>query len=576
MCQKNNVHICSIEQLGPEAEPIFIEKATNLDPSGTHKFISELKPESCFAAFLAYGETGEPIGGICSQVCTGPFPYTPTFLKFGSLWGLWGPIDVLEKLIMHSVCYLRSLSVIKVLVYSYFPEHFQLLRNLNFTHSNALACDLSTVDTDTLPDVPGVIFKRVGPEYDETRVEHWKRLWTDNGVNTFKPDYRDITLNLVHEAREKYHYQTIAAFKDGKLVASASANLFFGVEPCSGVGGGWAIFVLPEHRRHGIGTRIAIEIQRYFKEIGCKSIRLVYASEEGRRIYVRRGFKQCEFLCLDNKFIREYHSPFISNVKVTNNIFEYAIPYQLKALGITDIKSQFTGEKFQKYSNQMGKGFNINELKGNNKIAAKYDQLSELWEDGVTYLRYEYVFDWVIKLSKLYEINNNNNVILDVCCGIGLIGQTLRMLGFNGMLIGCDISEKMLEKALIRNCYNDLFVQDVDKGINVFEDSIDIIIITGALELLNIENVIKCCKKILKNNGKLWASFQWDNGKISPTQHQGTVCLTEDKTKEVLENNGFVVLSMEKCENAFLTPNMSNDGVKLVPVPYLFVCAEMK
>ena len=53
----------------------------------------------------------------------------------------------------------------------------------------------------------------------------------------------------------------------------------------------------------------------------------------------------------------------------------------------------------------------------------------------------------------------------------------------------------------------------------MFENSIDMIINVGSMELLNIPLVLKYCYKVLKQNGIFLLSFQWDNGTNS-TEHQ--------------------------------------------------------
>ena len=74
-------------------------------------------------------------------------------------------------------------------------------------------------------------------------------------------------------------------------------------------------------------------------------------------------------------------------------------------------------------------------------------------------MKYEYVFEWLVKQYKSNPLDKNS-IILDHCCGVGLQGQTLRLLGFEGKLIGCDISKGMLIKAYNRGIYDDLFIQD--------------------------------------------------------------------------------------------------------------------
>lgn len=50
--------------------------------------------------------------------------------------------------------------------------------------------------------------------------------------------------------------------------------------------------------------------------------------------------------------------------------------------------------------------------------------------------------------------------ILDACCGTGLVGETLSILGYD-RLTGCDLSPDMLNAARETGCYADLFEADM-------------------------------------------------------------------------------------------------------------------
>ena len=299
----------SIKECGVEIENLFIEKADQLDQEITHNYFTDLTPSACFKSFVAYNNNQEPVGGICAQICIGPLPLIPDILKFGSIWGYWGDKPTLIILIRKAICYLRSLGVMKILTYSYSDLQYQCLTELKFTHSNALACDLSNISIELPPLPEGITIKPVGPEYDEYVLDHWKKMWIENGVTTFHSNSKEMTFDFLKEARKKFNYRTTAAFDGDKIIGSASNNIFFGVEPCQKTGGAWAVYVHPEYRRHGIGTRLTVEMEKYFKELGCKEIRLIYASDNGRRIYERKGFKKCGWIALDANEINETKEP---------------------------------------------------------------------------------------------------------------------------------------------------------------------------------------------------------------------------------------------------------------------------
>ena len=218
----------------------------------------------------------------------------------------------------------------------------------------------------------------------------------------------------------------------------------------------------------------------------------------------------------------------------------------------------------------------MNNFNEKNKISQKFDKLSTNWEDFVSGMKYEYVFEWISKQYKLNKLEEKN-IIFDECCGVGLQGQTIRLLGYKGKLIGCDISEGMLTKAYSRGIYNNLFVQDMNEELQLFDNYVDVIINVGSMELLNIPKVLKNSYKVLKNQGIFLLSFQWDNGTNS-TEHQNIKGIKEEEAVKLLENEGFKIENIDKCENAFYTPkpNQEKSESELAPVPYIFIKAYKK
>ena len=396
-------------------------------------------------------------------------------------------------------------------------------------------------------------------------------MWEDNNIKTFKESSKEITLDFIKTARKKYKYQSIGAFKDKELIGSVSLNEFFGVEPIDKVGVIWSVYVHPEYRRRGIGTRLTEEIISHFNELNFNSIRLIYASEEGKRIYLKKGFFKGNYLILDLNEINKCYKPFISDISITNDLLSLCVPGQLKALKITNVESKFKGIIFEEKKSKMGKGFKMENFNKDNSISKKFDKLSTNWEDFITGMKYEYVFEWLVKQYNLNKLDENK-IILDECCGIGLQGQTLRLLGYKGKLIGCDISEGMLKKAYHRGIYNDLFIQNMNEDLLLYNEYIDMIINVGSMELLDVPFVLQSSFRVLKENGIFLVSFQWDNGTNS-TEHQNIKGIKEDYIIKLLEDIGFHIEDIKRCENAFYTPKPNSEKTELVPVPYIFVRA---
>ena len=554
----------------------YISKKLNfLNKDILYEYLNNLSSDSDFKYIEAYNQQEKCIGGLCYQVCTGPLPGIPDFFECGSIWGLWGVNSSLEKLLLISISDLRTKKVFKILTYVYNENIYEVLKALNFTHSNALEFQFHNyIKPSSFTEIEGIEIKHIGEEYDEEIYKHWIRMWEDNNINTFKENSKEMTLNFIKDARKKYKYQSIGAFKDKELIGSVCLNEFYGVEPCDKVGVIWAVYVHPEYRKRGIGTRLTEEIISHFNNINFKSIRLIYASEDGKRIYLKKGFYKGNYLILDLNDINKVHKPFISDISITKDLLSLCVPGQLKALGINNIESKFNGKIFEEKKDKMGKGFKMQNFSEKNSIAKKFDKLSTNWEDLITGMKYEYVFEWLVKQYKKNELNENK-IILDECCGIGLQGQTLRLIGYKGKLIGCDISEGMLNKAYHKGIYNDLFIQNMNEELLLYDNYFDMVINLGSMELLNVPFVLKSTYRILKNNGIFFVSFQWDNGTNS-TEHQNIKGIKENDIIKLLEENGFHIDDITKCDDAFYTPKPDVDKSKLAPVPYIFVRAHKK
>ena len=322
-------------------------KLNKINKDSLSKYLKNINDYSNFRYIEAYNQNNESIAGLCYQICVGPFPPIPTFFKCGSLWGFWGEKSALKKLILISICNLREQNIFKILTYAYDEEIYNILFELHFSHSNALEFQINNSNDFPLTQIEGIKIKYINEEYDEKIFEHWKRMWEDNNIKTFKENSKEMTLDFIKEARKENQYQSIGAFKENELIGSVSLNKFFGVEPIDKIGVIWAVYVHPEYRKRGIGTRLTEEIIVHFKKLNYNSIRLIYASEEGRRIYVKKGFYKGNYLALDLKDINQCYKPFISDIPITNDLLSLCVPGQLKALNITGVKSKFKGDIFE-------------------------------------------------------------------------------------------------------------------------------------------------------------------------------------------------------------------------------------
>ena len=93
-------------------------------------------------------------------------------------------------------------------------------------------------------------------------------------------------------ADERRGFILVAATETGKLVGVAFGCAFLGLE--YGGESGWLeeLYVLPEWRQRGVGTRLVSEVVRVAKERGWRAIDLEVEADHQRvvSLYTRHGF----------------------------------------------------------------------------------------------------------------------------------------------------------------------------------------------------------------------------------------------------------------------------------------------
>jgi ubiquinone/menaquinone biosynthesis C-methylase UbiE len=261
---------------------------------------------------------------------------------------------------------------------------------------------------------------------------------------------------------------------------------------------------------------------------------------------------------------------------------------QLEALGRTnDVKScvERIQRDFYLYQDpadnwftrnvtKLGKGFDLEKLSKNPQAsAAKFDKLAPNY-DAWTLGNQSKIESWIVKMARQHNLLKDLHV-LDLCCGTGLQGLTLRLCGFKGILTGIDVSSKMIEAAQHRCCYDHLLVANVNQGIQQPRMMADLILCTGAMELLDIGDALATFSRLLKHGGMLWVTFQTRQENLMSTAHQNAQGLEIETMKRELALYGFEIESIDFHPNAFYTPSPDLDGA-LLPVPYFFVCGRKK
>lgn len=125
------------------------------------------------------------------------------------------------------------------------------------------------------------------------------------------------------------------------------------------------------------------------------------------------------------------------------------------------------------------------------------------WYDNLLGKENTYQKDVILpELLKLMNINSNDT-ILDLACGQGFF--TSEFAKYSQKVIGVDVSKELIEIAKKKNGKVNYYISPATNLSFIDNDSIDKITIILAIQ--NIEHVIqvfKECRRVLKNNGKMF------------------------------------------------------------------------
>lgn len=121
------------------------------------------------------------------------------------------------------------------------------------------------------------------------------------------------------------------------------------------------------------------------------------------------------------------------------------------------------------------------------EVAATYDAWARSYDDDLS--AWSYQAPAVVTRTVLARDPAVGSV-LDVGCGTGLVGRTLRAGGFTGRLHGLDISDASLEIARGSGLYDVLQHADLQQRLPVEEASVDAVVCVGVMTYLpDVEGV---------------------------------------------------------------------------------------
>ncbi|WP_315788840.1 GNAT family N-acetyltransferase [Fischerella sp. JS2] len=153
---------------------------------------------------------------------------------------------------------------------------------------------------------PTVHFREAIPQEDSLIAQHFYQMWLDNNVvpESIHSNWLENTLEFIKRARQELHYKAFVAEIDGKVVGSASCQLFAGLYPVfftedyRKFGYIWGVYVDSPYRNQGIAKQLTNMAIDYLKAIACTRV-ILHASPSGKPVYDRLGFVPSNEMRLD-------------------------------------------------------------------------------------------------------------------------------------------------------------------------------------------------------------------------------------------------------------------------------------
>ncbi|MEI2577690.1 GNAT family N-acetyltransferase [Scytonema sp. PRP1] len=151
-----------------------------------------------------------------------------------------------------------------------------------------------------------ITIREATQQEDSLIAEHFYQMWQDIGVpdEAINPNWFEITLQFIEQARQDLFYKAFVAEVDGGVVGSASCQLYSGLYPNVFIpeyrkyGYIWCVYVKPSYRKQGIAKQLTSATVNYLKALGCTRA-VLNASPLGKPVYESLGFSNSNAMQLD-------------------------------------------------------------------------------------------------------------------------------------------------------------------------------------------------------------------------------------------------------------------------------------
>src|SRR5436190_9792368 len=142
------------------------------------------------------------------------------------------------------------------------------------------------------------------------------------------------------------------------------------------------------------------------------------------------------------------------------------------------------------------------------EVADRYDEWAQSYDDDLASWSYQAPTVVAETVVTRYPVTGS---ALDVGCGTGLVGRTLRARGFAGRILGVDISPASLEIAQQFGAYDSLELADLQQRLAFDDDMVDAVVCVGVMTYLpEVEAVWREFARVVRSGGLVVATQRED------------------------------------------------------------------
>jgi predicted TPR repeat methyltransferase len=142
------------------------------------------------------------------------------------------------------------------------------------------------------------------------------------------------------------------------------------------------------------------------------------------------------------------------------------------------------------------------------EVAGRYDEWAPRYDDDLAAWAYQAP---AVVADTLLARRPSVGSVLDVGCGTGLLGRTLRQRGFQGHVLGLDISQASLDVAARSGAYDRVEHADLQQRLPQEDDSVDAVACVGVMTYLpDVEAVWREFARVARPPGIVVATQRED------------------------------------------------------------------